>query len=74
MLGRNWPHEISARLDLTLENVVTVTDVIASEYAHQPGRLASSPLVTGARQLPDVMLLRRPSHLGITRFLLLCYT
>lgn len=36
MLGRSGPHEISIRLDLTPENVVTVTDVIGSEYAHQP--------------------------------------
>lgn len=66
MLGRNGPHEISIRLDLTPENVVTVTDVIGSEYAHQPEWLERSPLVTSTWQLPEVMLLRRPLHLGIT--------
>lgn len=39
MLGRNRPHEISVCLDLTPENVVTVTDVIGYEYAHQPVEL-----------------------------------
>jgi len=36
MLSRNRPHEISMCLDLTPENVATVTDVIGYKYAHQP--------------------------------------
>lgn len=46
MLGRNRSHEISMCLDLTPENVASVTDVIGYEYAHQPERLELSLLVT----------------------------
>lgn len=50
MLGRNRPHEISSCLDLTPENVVTVTDVIGYEYAHQPEWLELLLLVTSTEQ------------------------
>lgn len=48
MLCRNRPHEISMCLDLTLETVVTVTDVIGYEYAHRPRQLELLQLVTSA--------------------------
>ncbi|CAK6956277.1 Hypothetical predicted protein [Scomber scombrus] len=47
MLGGNRPHEISMCLDLTPENVATVTDVIRYEYAHEPE--CSEPLAVGHR-------------------------
>ena len=49
MLGRNRPHGISMCLDLTPESVVTVTDVIGCEYAHQlelVGALSAGDLQT----------------------------
>lgn len=42
MLSGNRPHEISMCLDLTPENVATVTDVIRYEYAHEPRTLGAS--------------------------------
>lgn len=50
MLGRNRSHEISMCLDLTPENVASVTDVIGYEYAHQPERLELSLLVTSTQK------------------------
>lgn len=56
MLGRNRPHEISMCLDLTPENVVTVTDVIGYEYAHQPNWLELLLLVTSAQRLASAAM------------------
>lgn len=61
MLGGNRPHEISMCLDLTPENVATVTDVIRYEYAHEPRMLGASCCWSpSVRQLARTAKIRSP--------------
>ncbi len=66
MLARNRPHEISMCLDLTLENVVTVTDVIGYEYAHQPrSSCCWSPALSGWRERHRYEVIVPGFHIGM---------